>query len=447
MLNLNKKSTAKQSNRSDLKRTYLKVFSFAFFCMFFAMTANAQNVNIWATSSNDVITKNGSVTKIDMQEDPSIMDAIDQIPVSNLLKPASDLIDGHDGCLYGTTSQGGEKNVGVFYKIDKTSKRMEVLSDINFLTYPGVTITFDDKNDQVYGFAAYGGANNKGSIFSYDKAFNEYKELFAWKDVLNGAIPLGKPVVHDGHIYGVTEFGGEYESGVLFSYDIEKGELTILKHFEDFVTGGKPCSEFVVHNNRIFGTTKLGGKYDGGTIYCYDLNNNKFSVMYNFIESDGKGGRALNVVNENYLMGCTVAGGEYDLGVLYTFNLSTRAYTKKIDFNWNNGAQPEAKLVETDKYQYVGYTTSGGHNGAGVYFSYDLEKNVLTKNFDFENEANSKINYSSFLVVNLNDKESVNESPILTGFSPTNETNDLIVQSEQADDSYLLLGNSKSAAK
>ena len=302
-------------------------------------------------------------------------------------RPIMGLVNGRDGYLYGSTNNGGELNTGVFFRINSSTYEYQELFELSSIYKSHeLGFTIDHSTKTIYAVTAFGGASNMGLIYSMSMGMNngEYVELYSWDDAINGKKPEGHPVLHNGSLIGITVYGGDKEVGVLYKYDIATGSYSVLKDFDSETVGMHPFFQFEIINNVVYGTTRLGGNNGYGTIYSYNLSNNKFNVLHHFNGEDGGGGRSLTKVSNNLLIGNTVKGGVRNYGVLFTYDIATATYTKKVDFDWvNNGGFPSTKLLPIGNSEFLGFTGAGGENDRGVNFKYNLNTNKLSVNFSF----------------------------------------------------------------
>jgi uncharacterized repeat protein (TIGR03803 family) len=73
-----------------------------------------------------------------------------------------------------------------------------------------------------------GGAVGYGLVFSFKTNGLGYKDLLDF-NVTNGEWPLGSLTLSGNMLYGMTQFGGTNNTGVLFSYNLEDAGINELK--------------------------------------------------------------------------------------------------------------------------------------------------------------------------------------------------------------------------
>jgi uncharacterized repeat protein (TIGR03803 family) len=89
----------------------------------------------------------------------------------------------------------------------------------------------------------------------------------------------------------MTYFGGINDNGILFDINPLTNIEKVLVRFND-TNGMNPLGTVVEDSARglLFGMTALGGKYNDGVIFSYNINTGKDSILLNF---DGSNGRVL----------------------------------------------------------------------------------------------------------------------------------------------------------
>lgn len=132
----------------------------------------------------------------------------------------SNVIQGPDGKLYGTTYGGGmqRSRLGVVYRMNSDGTGFEILHE------------FDNT----------GGAQSVAAL--------------VWGS--------------DNRLYGSTRWGGSKGHGVLFRIDPDGKNYTVLHNFKMYDTGKSPLGNMIQHSNKDFyGTTYLGGRHNAGGIF------------------------------------------------------------------------------------------------------------------------------------------------------------------------------------
>ena len=167
------------------------------------------------------------------------------------------LIQAKDGKLYGTAPRGGANDYGTIFSFDPVTDSFAKLRDMDFETggnpIGGLVQASDGK---LYGL------NNSGQyyIYSFDPVTSVYTPLIGVYNNTNGGFPNGSLIqASDGKLYGCTSNGGTANYGVIFSYDPATNTLTVVKNF-GFVDGSHPLGNLVqASDGLIYGVTEAGG--------------------------------------------------------------------------------------------------------------------------------------------------------------------------------------------
>ncbi len=131
----------------------------------------------------------------------------------------------------------------------------------------------------LYGMTSHGGDYNKGVLFSYNPISGNYSDLVHFNGD-NGANPMGNLFYSSelGLFYGMTVSGGENNVGVIFSFDPDNPtDLTVLYHFSNAKEneGNRPYGSLINipgkgQSIRLYGLANQGGVCGGGVIFKFD---------------------------------------------------------------------------------------------------------------------------------------------------------------------------------
>jgi uncharacterized repeat protein (TIGR03803 family) len=185
---------------------------------------------------------------------------------SNDCGPASSLIQGSDGNLYGTLYNCSNGILGCVYKISTAGILTEIYDFSAASGYNPCTGVIQGKNGKLYGATNEGAANNFGSIYSLTTAgvFADLHDFVQTTDAScvdnAGRTNVNLVQVTDGSFYGVNGSYGPYGEGSIY-------KLTLANVFTDFlfptnpaVDGAAPLSTLIQNTNGlVYGTTPVGG--------------------------------------------------------------------------------------------------------------------------------------------------------------------------------------------
>ena len=281
--------------------------------------------------------------------------------------PRAGLVQGTNGDFYGTTIGGGAYGDGTVFSITANGALTTLHSfDGTDGANPSAGLV-QGTNGKFYGTTQSGGTGGIGTVFSIT-AGGTLATLHSFADsATDGANPIAGLVQGtNGKFYGTTQSGGAYGDGTVFSI-IASGTLTILHSFAGSATdGANPIAGLVQGTNgKFYGTTFLGGSYDGGTVFSITASGT-LTTLYSFSGADGSFPTAGLVQGANgKFYGTTPPGG----GTVFSITANgtpTKLYTFCSGGGvCADGSSPGAGLVQGTNGKFYGTTTDGGANGDG----------------------------------------------------------------------------------
>jgi len=153
--------------------------------------------------------------------------------------PVSHLVQGSDGLLYGSTTEGGSPagGGGTLFRLGLDGSGFTTLHALDPATEGGDPNAglVQARNGNFYGSAASGGPSGGGTVFELTPA-GALSVLHAFsvkgdaENQANGASPSGLILGRDGNLYGTTGSGGALGAGAFFKIT-PKGVLTALGYF------------------------------------------------------------------------------------------------------------------------------------------------------------------------------------------------------------------------
>jgi uncharacterized repeat protein (TIGR03803 family) len=287
----------------------------------------------------------------------------------------------HTKQLYGMAQHGGYENKGVIFHY--TPEIQEFHNDFSFgeIVHGKVpkSDVVDGGNGKVYGTTTLGGSNNAGVIYEWDIATNTFTEPYSF-EAANGTDARGALVLYDGKFYGMTNKGGTSDGGVLFEWD---PVTNIYTKKIDFNTdnGYNPIGTLTVYGGLFYGVASNGGTNNAGTLFTWDPATNVFTKKHDFSTVNGSQPIAKLAEYNSRLYGMTNAGGANGFGTIYEWNPATDTFTKKKDFTGTDGSTPNGHLTLYNN-KFYGVTTLGGINAGGVIFEWNPATNTYTKKKD-----------------------------------------------------------------
>lgn len=281
---------------------------------------------------------------------------------TNGCNPAADLIEGSDGALYGTTSDGGAQFKGAVFRIEKDGSGFALVHSFalcrstSISCLPGGVIEGND--GALYGTAQTGGAFRDGEVFRVNKDGGGYTVLHSFRRGVSndGHTPAGLVEGSDGRLYGTTTFGGVFDDGIVFAVNRDGTGYAVLHDLEcpgtsAFVSCRANSELIEASDGAIYGTTRAGiVQSTSGTIFKINLDGTGFAVMHSF------GGNAFGPrtgvieASDGALYGTTNTGGAFGYGTLYRINKDGTGFSLVHSFQCGDastdGCIPFSSLIE-----------------------------------------------------------------------------------------------------
>jgi uncharacterized repeat protein (TIGR03803 family) len=124
-----------------------------------------------------------------------------------------------------------------------------------------------DSNGNLYGTAAYGGANSDGTVFEFTAA-HQLVTLWTFTGGTDGSYPLGGLVLHGKLLYGTSSAGdGASGSGTIFSLNSATKQLTTLYSLSGPDGAESHSTLFREKSGSLVGTTFSGGANGYGEVF------------------------------------------------------------------------------------------------------------------------------------------------------------------------------------
>lgn len=341
--------------------------------------------------------------------------------------PYGSILQVEGGLWYGLTWGGGTGNdYGGLYQYNPRTNELKMLHD--FPGGPGGAYPIGKMvqyGNYLYGTTKAGGGeegtdNGNGTLFRFDLSSHELDpdnvEILVLFNEVGGKDPYGNLMELDGKIYGTTSQGGDYGQGTIFSYDpaLYPDESAFTREYNfpaDRSKGAEPYASELIYigDGKLLGLTKEGGTgNDSGVVYEFDVNetdeNLKVEVKDEFSRIGGNHPWSyFTEIIDNKLYGVTSEGGDNNDGILFMYDLdaSSDPLTKLHDFEERDGKEPTGALLRAKDGRLYGMTASGGVNGNGIIYCYDLTKPVsmerFKKLFDFGENNATEPRYNQFI--------------------------------------------------
>ena len=259
-------------------------------------------------------------------------------------QPSGPLVQAADGNFYGTTFTGGSPNFGTVFKITAAGA-VTILH--TFCTQSGcpdgynpATGLVQGSDGNLYGETLFGGPNGYGSVFKITTS-GTLTTLYSFNSA-DGSEPAGGLVQgSDGDFYGTTSMGGASGAdGTVFKMT-SSGSLTTLYNFcaqPRCADGGAPNDKLVqASDGNFYGTTVGGGANGYGTVFAI-TSDGAYSVLYSFCSVGGTGCTdgaypyaGLIQTSDGKLYGVTTQGGNASYaGTAFSLQINQNTLTVSV---------------------------------------------------------------------------------------------------------------------
>jgi uncharacterized repeat protein (TIGR03803 family) len=303
--------------------------------------------------------------------------------------PTAGVVQGSNGYFYGTTFSGGTDSYGTVFQIS-TNGALTTLysfSGGNDGALPRAGLV-QGSDGNFYGTTWWRATDWDGNVFQIS-ASGAYTSLYSFTGGDDGAHPDARLVQgSDGYFYGTTYWGanGSFAGGyygTVFKISTT-GALTSLYSFTGGNDGANPYAGLVQGNDgNFYGTTYYGGTNYAGTVFQISANG-ALTSLYSFTgTNDGANpfGGLVQASDGNFY-GTTSSGGTNGDGTVFRITTSGALTTLYSFTGTNDGANPQAGLVQASDGSFYGTTYNGGTNNAGTVFKISAN-GVLTTLYSF----------------------------------------------------------------
>ena len=204
--------------------------------------------------------------------------------------PKGSLLEASNGKLYGMTRQGGANDEGVIFEyVIATNTYTLKFSFDNLISGRWPMASFMEASDGLlYGVTENGGTNGRGVLFDFNTTTDTYTKQYEFNTEHS---PYGHLVeASNGNLYGLTLSDAASGGGTLFEYIISTSSYSVKYAFDGFpyIGGANPYGSLMeASNGNLYGMTKYGGLYNYGVIFEYNLGTDTYSKQTEFNYTNG----------------------------------------------------------------------------------------------------------------------------------------------------------------
>ena len=289
--------------------------------------------------------------------------------------PEARVLFGPDGLLYGTTSDAGINNAGVFFSL---APPVSICSSAMCFWTENVLYSFKgapegdgsggngfgdlvwDQQGNVYGATPLGGTPNRGTVYKLTKSGDSWAEtllhVFSGPD---GYLPLGGVVLdNSGNVFGTTMYGGSKNVGTVFELKYVVGvgwTETILHSFQNGSDGAQPFGGLTWDaSGNLYGSTTAGTIFElspSGESWTYKI---IYTIPGPTFSCGPEANLTIDAAGDIY--GTTYCAGAYAYGNVFKLTNTGNGwqYLSLHDFTrGDDGAYPRSNVtIDTDGTLY-----------------------------------------------------------------------------------------------
>jgi uncharacterized repeat protein (TIGR03803 family) len=275
--------------------------------------------------------------------------------------------------LYGTTYGGGSGN-GTVFKIGTNGTGYATLYSFATSSAYKPYSTVTPSGSMLYGTTYYS-SGGVGAVYAVDTNGNGFATLHTFVGgASDGKTPMGGAlVVDDGIIFGTALHGGPSGSGndgVVFAMSTNGAYSSLFAFSGGATDGANPYGSVALSGNKLYGTTRLGGSANAGTVFSVNTDGTGFTTLYTFAggTTNAANPYCTPTLDGSVLYGTTRLGGTNNLGTVFKINTDGGGFEILHHFSTADGSEPSGDLVLANNTLY-GYTLKGGAKNVGTVFA------------------------------------------------------------------------------
>jgi uncharacterized repeat protein (TIGR03803 family) len=303
------------------------------------------------------------------------------------LRPNSQLTQGPNGMLYGTTARAEGDAFGTIFKMQPDGSGFITLKW--FTNWVEAAVPCGNlalSGNMLYGMTRLGGTSGSGTVFKVNTDGTDFQVL---KHLIGGENHFGGGVIISGEIlYGTTYSGGSADRGTVFRINTDGTGFQVLKDFTQSDDPRHPAAPLTLSGNTLYGTTRESDS-GYGAIFKVNTDGTGYAVLKSLAYNEAGEPFAGLALSGDVLYGTSGWGGSWGSGTVFKIKTDGTGYTVLKDFSQTNfdptigsstnsdGAGPVAALTLLGSVLY-GTTYSGGSAGYGTAFQINTDGTVYT---------------------------------------------------------------------
>jgi uncharacterized repeat protein (TIGR03803 family) len=296
----------------------------------------------------------------------------------------------------------------LFFQTEAQFQKIFDLGDIQNQAIGQPTGSLISDGTYLYGMTQYGGQYNLGVIFKIKPEGTDFSKIFDF-DSSNGKFPFGSLIYDGSFLYGMTSQGGAYDHGIVFKVKTDGTSFTHLKDLNNKVSeaadaglqGMTPRGSLLfdpIQSTTMYGLVSDGGQKGCGTLFRINTNGTGFRtlIFFDCLTTGGFPNGSL-ISDGNFLYGMTNIAGVYGYGTLFKVSTDGNFFTSLLDLDGHqSGGYPYGDLYFDGNFLYA-MTSGGGANSYGTILKVNTDGSGYTKLLDFDGKKSGASPYGSLI--------------------------------------------------
>jgi len=173
--------------------------------------------------------------------------------------------------FFGMTSYGGTSDLGTIFKIETDGTGFTLLHTFDSSTNNGHEPrgSLVLSGSTLFGMTSNGGAYDAGTIFKIETNDSGFALLHSFSGgTKDGRKPWDSLLLYGTTLFGMTYQGGANDAGTIFKIGFDGTGFDLVHAFTGGVDDGKnPLGSLTCLGNTFYGMTQRGGYYDQGIVF------------------------------------------------------------------------------------------------------------------------------------------------------------------------------------
>jgi len=340
--------------------------------------------NLYGTTTYDGAGGWGTVFRLSHEGSGWILTTLFSFDGYQGANPASGVVFGPDGNLYGTTAEESGISPGTLYRLQPpptachsvscpwTRTVLHTFEGGDDGSDPGPGNLVFDQAGNIYGTTVFGGFGQEGVVYELSPSDGGWTEsVLFYFDQQTGYMPESGVIFDNaGNLYGTTSEGGANGSGVVYKLSPSGSGWTESTLASIGFHGSATCGGLVFDGQgNLYGASgecALGGG-SGGVFELTPSNGSwTFNVLHAFSGGGGPyAGVTLDAAGNVY--GTSAGTGLYGKGEAFKLTPSNGSWIyNSVSFDGSNGTNPLGNVILDSAGTIYGTTDSGGSGPCNI---------------------------------------------------------------------------------